>query len=242
MAKTALFSDIHGNLDALDSIIADARSHGVTNFACLGDLVGYGPDPGGCIARVQEIGCACVKGNHDDDASNDRDLWNLSEMAQESLLWTRERLSASQMQWLRELPYHRRLGRNMLVHATLQNPTEWHYILNKIEAQLALDRQKESVCFFGHTHVPVAYVSSGTVVQKINTPEINIVKGLKYLVNVGSVGQPRDGDPKACYVIYDSSTNQINFRRVNYNVECVAQSLLAAGLSPKLGERLRKAA
>ena len=242
MSKLALFSDIHGNLEALTSIIEDARNQGVTNFACLGDLVGYGPDPGGCVAKVQEIGCVCVKGNHDEDASNDRDLWNLSEVARESLTWTRERLSESQKQWLRELPYQKRLGRHMLVHATLDDPSSWQYIHNKFDAQIALSDQKQSLCFFGHTHVPVAYSSDGSLVKTIKKSKINLASDLKYLVNVGSVGQPRDGNPKACYVIFDSTKKTIQYQRVDYNIERVVEELSQAGLSENLSDRLRVAA
>lgn len=242
MSKLALFSDIHGNLEALNSIIEDARDQGVTNFACLGDLVGYGPDPGGCIAKVQEIGCVCVKGNHDDDASNDRDLWNLSDVARESLTWTRERLSESQKQWLRDLPLQKRLGRHMLVHASLEEPASWHYIKNKFDAQIALANQSQSLCFFGHTHVPVAYSSDGSSVKAIKDSEISLDKGMKYLVNVGSVGQPRDGNPKACYVILDSTSKALQYQRVNYNIERVVEELSQAGLSTNLSDRLSVAA
>ena len=242
MPQTALFSDIHGNLEALKAIVDDARAQGITNFACLGDLVGYGPDPSGCVAMVQEIGCACVKGNHDDDASNDRDLWNLSDNARESLLWTREHLSESQKTWLRELPYQRRLGRNMLVHSTLEEPSNWHYVRNKFDAEMALSKQKVPVCFFGHTHVPVCYQSNNQGTKKISDSEISLAKDMRYLVNVGSVGQPRDGDPKACYVIFDSTANTLSYRRVDYNIGEVVRGIADAGLSPDLGARLHAAA
>jgi len=242
MPQTALFSDIHGNLEALKAIVNDARAQGITNFACLGDLVGYGPDPSGCVAMVQEIGCACVKGNHDDDASNDRDLWNLSDNARESLLWTREHLSESQKTWLRELPYQRRLGRNMLVHSTLEEPSSWHYVHNKFDAEMALSKQKVPVCFFGHTHVPVCYQSNNQGTKKISDSEISLAKDMRYLVNVGSVGQPRDGDPKACYVIFDSTANTLSYRRVDYNIGEVVRGIADAGLSPDLGARLHAAA
>ncbi len=242
MAKTAIFSDIHGNLEALNTIISDAREQGVKNFACLGDLVGYGPDPAGCVAAVQDLNCVCIKGNHDEDASNDRDLWNLSDVARESLMWTRERLSAAQKEWLQNLPLQRRLGRNMLVHATLEKPGEWQYIRNKFDAELALADQKSPVCFFGHTHVPVSYVTSNQGTHKIKESEIILAKGSRYLVNVGSVGQPRDGVPKACYIIFDSTEGSISYRRLDYNIGEVVESIAAAGLSPDLGQRLEDAA
>ncbi len=242
MPKTALFSDIHGNLEALNTIITDARYQGVSNFACLGDIVGYGPNPGGCIAAIQELNCVCVKGNHDEDASNERDLWNLSDHAQESLMWTRKHLTDSQKDWLRNLPYQRRLGRNSLVHATQDDPESWNYILNKFDAQIALNQQSSPICFFGHTHVPDCYALEDSSVKKLKESEITLRKGNRYLVNVGSVGQPRDGIAKACYVIFDSSEGTITYRRLDYNINEVVQSIAEAGLSSDLGERLQIAA
>ena len=194
------------------------------------------------LRKFKRLGCACVKGNHDEDASNDRDLWNLNDVARESLTWTRERLSISQKQWLQALPYQRRLGRNMLVHATLKDSASWGYIRNRCDAFIALAHQEQPVCFFGHTHVPVAYSSNGSSVEALRDSRVNLAKELKYLVNVGSVGQPRDGDPKACYVIFDSLAATIEYRRVDYNVDDVVKGLQAAGLSAELSERLRVAA
>ena len=242
MAKTAIFSDIHGNLEAFETVIEDARSQGVTNFACLGDIVGYGPDPAGCLAKVQEIGCVCIKGNHDEDASNDRDLWNLSEVARDSLLWTRKRLTTSQKDWLAALPYQKRLGRNLLVHATLEEPENWQYVTNKFDAEVALSQQKAPICFFGHTHVPICYEANGLSVQKVGKEDVKLKKDSRYLVNVGSVGQPRDGIPKACYVVLDSTSSKITFRRLDYNINNVVKELEQAGLSSDLGQRLKEAA
>ena len=242
MSKTALFSDIHANLAALQAVISDAKNQGVSNFACLGDVVGYGPKPAECIALVQEVGCVCVKGNHDEDASNERSLDNLSDVAQESLYWTREKLSASQKEWLAALPYQRRLGRNLLVHASLENPSEWHYIRNKFDAEIALGNQKAPLCFFGHTHVPVVYHADGNKIRKMEGSEAILSKDSRYLINVGSVGQPRDGVPKACYAIYDSAKSLLTYRRLEYDISGVVQSIAEAGLSPDLGERLEVAA
>jgi len=155
MLKTAIFSDIHANLPALEAVLNDAKEQGVQNFACLGDIVGYGPNPVDCVATIQNIGCVCVKGNHDDDASNSRNLSNLNEQAQASLEWTRKQISDSQKTWLANLPFHRRFGRNMLVHSSLDQPQNWEYIRNSFDADIAMNNQKTPMCFFGHTHVPV---------------------------------------------------------------------------------------
>lgn len=242
MAKIAIFSDIHGNLEALKAVIADSTSCGATNFACLGDVVGYGPNPGRCIALIQKIGCVCVKGNHDDDASTNRDLSNLSLEAQESLAWTRERLSSAQKQWLGGLPYTRRLGRNQIVHATNHSPQDWAYVRNKFDASIVMDGQKSPVCFFGHTHVPVIYQKKGNNIKRFEPQKMSFDMDARYLVNVGSVGQPRDGVPQACYVLFDSTTHEIEFRRLSYNINGVVESIKKAGLSDSLGHRLLEAA
>ena len=242
MAKIALFSDIHGNIEALEAVINDARAVGASSFACLGDLVGYGPNPSECIARVQEIGCVCIKGNHDEDGSNERNLDNLNDVARESLEWTRSKLSASQKAWLQALPYQKRLGRNLLVHATLQDPEQWSYIRNKFDAEIALLAQSSPLCFFGHTHLPVCYEKNGPVVTKREDAEIQLQAASKYLINVGSVGQPRDGIPKACYALYDPSLKTVSYRRVEYNIEKVVEDIASAGLSQDLCDRLFEAA
>lgn len=240
--KTAIFSDIHANLSALESVLSDARSQGVENFACLGDVVGYGPNPADCIALLQKIDCVCVKGNHDDDASNNRVLDNLNNEARQSLEWTRESLSDSQKSWLADLPYTRRLGRNLLVHAAAESPESWPYIRNKFDAQAALHAQSAPVCFFGHTHIPVSYGLSGEKVSALKESTVSLEGSSKFLVNVGSVGQPRDGFTEACYVVYDRSTKLIEYRRVPYDISQTVSEIHRVGLLPSLAERLSQAA
>ncbi|MGJ8673319.1 metallophosphoesterase family protein [Rubritalea sp.] len=242
MSKTALFSDIHANLNALEAVINDAKSQGVQNFACLGDVVGYGPNPIDCIAAVQAIDCVCVKGNHDEDASNDRVLDNLNDQARASLEWTRSMLSESQKSWLANLPYKRRLGRNMLVHAALENPGEWEYLRNSFDAEIAMLTQPTPICFFGHTHKPVTYTQKGKSVSVLTEQEIELHPDQKYLINVGSVGQPRDGIPEASYVVFDREKRTINFRRVKYDIHSVVQQITESGLPLSLGDRLISAA
>ena len=239
---TAIFSDIHANLAAFESVLADAKAQGAQNFACLGDIVGYGPNPSECIALIQRIGCVCVKGNHDEDSSNQRSLDNLNNEARQSLEWTRDCLSEAQRSWLSALPLQRRLGRNLLVHSSEEESEYWHYIRNRFDAQIALANQKAQICFFGHTHVPVVYGMTDGDVSIIEQGEVSISKGGKYLINVGSVGQPRDGIVDSCYVLYDREKATVTHRRVNYNVSKVAEKINEVGLSPKLAERLITAA
>ncbi|MGJ8676543.1 MAG: metallophosphoesterase family protein [Akkermansiaceae bacterium] len=242
MLKTAIFSDIHANFNALEAVIKDAQSQNVQNFACLGDIVGYGPNPSDCIAAMQEINCVCVKGNHDDDASNDRNLENLNKQAKLSLEWTRKSLSDSQKSWLAQLPYQRRLGRNMLVHSSITKPETWEYVRNRFDAEVAMLNQQTPICFFGHTHVPVTYVKKGNSVTKLTDTDIELSPDEKYLINVGSVGQPRDGIAKACYAIFDREKRTISLRRVSYDIQSVVKEIDNLGLPSELGARLISAA
>jgi len=242
MSRIAIFSDIHGNLKALDAVITNAKSEGVQNFACLGDIVGYGPNPIECIAALQKIDCVCVKGNHDDDASSDRFLENLNDEARLSLEWTRRRLSASQKEWLAALPYQRRLGRNMLVHASLDGPEMWNYVRNRFDAASSMQKQNTPLCFIGHTHVPAIYSKEGINVSALTGSFIHLQADQKYLINVGSVGQPRDGVPESSYVVFDREERTLEFKRVAYDVQSVVKEITSSELPSVLGQRLISAA
>ena len=241
MSKVAVFSDIHANLAALDEVIADATEQNINTFACLGDVVGYGPNPSECVTRIQELKCVCVKGNHDEYVADDHDLSRMNDQATEALLWTRNNLSDSQKTWLAALPYTRRLGRNQLVHATLDNPENWDYVRNSFDAAIAMENQNTPICFYGHTHRPVAFRKCKGKTEKIVSDLIDLDDGCKYLINVGSVGQPRDGIAKASYIIMDRAAKTIEFRRLDYNLESVTEQILHTGLPDSLADRLIQA-
>jgi len=241
MSKLAIISDIHANITALDRVIEDAQAQGVNSFACLGDIVGYGPNPNECVSRIQELKCICVKGNHDEYVDSNLDLSNFNPQAREALEWTRRKLSSGQKEWLMNLPYSRRLGRHMIVHATLDNPEKWEYVRNKFDAAIILNNQKTPICFYGHTHVPVSYEHDGRTTNMMDSNSFDVVNGHKYLINVGSVGQPRDGDSNASYSIFDRVARTIENRRVNYDIETVADDILSNGLPEGLAKRLMEA-
>ncbi len=241
MSKIAIISDIHANFTALKEVMKDAEENGASSYVCLGDIVGYGPNPAECVTKIQEMKCICVKGNHDEYVTNSYDLTAFNSQAREALEWTRSKLSEGQKEWLGALPYTRRLGRNMLVHATLEDPEKWDYVRNSFDASIMMGYQKTPICFYGHTHVPIAYEKSGASAQKVDPGLIKLKEGSKYLVNVGSVGQPRDGDPKASYAIFDRIARTIEFRRVNYDIQLVADEILSNGLPESLAERLIEA-
>jgi predicted phosphodiesterase len=234
---TAIFGDIHANLEALEAVLADAESQGVTNYVCLGDVVGYNADPAACLERVRELGCPIVKGNHDEDASEDHSLETMNPIAALALQWTREQLTAEQRLWLKRLRMVRQVSDFTIVHSTLDQPVHWNYVTNRYDAISSFAYQFTQVCFHGHTHVPRIYLK-GEKVTEVPADSIVIEPGAKYFINAGSVGQPRDGDPRACYVIYNQETKHIAFRRISYDIERTQSKIIKAGLPHILADRL----
>lgn len=235
--KFALFADIHANYHALQAVLADAQEQGCANFVCLGDIVGYGGHPSECLEAVRALGCPVVRGNHDEGASEDSSLEDLNPLAEAALLWTRGQLSTDQREWLRDLKLVRQVRDFTIVHATLDSPGSWGYVTNRFDAMASFSYQFTSVCFYGHTHVPRVF-EKADVVRAGRGFDVAMERGVKYFVNVGSVGQPRDGDWRASYVIYDSEAQFIGIRRVEYDVAGAQETILAAGLPALLADRL----
>lgn len=235
--RIALFGDIHANLEALESVLADAAAQGVTDYVCTGDVVGYNADPGACLERVREMDCPTVKGNHDEDASGTHSLDSMNPIAAAALEWTRAQLSDEQRQWLRRLRMVRQVSDFTVVHSTLDQPSNWNYVTNRFDAMANFSYQFTQVCFNGHTHVPRVYVKTDKV-QEIPADSILIEDGAKYFINIGSVGQPRDGDWRAAYAIYDTGRKLVTVRRVEYDIATTQKKILAAGLPEMLAERI----
>lgn len=235
--KFAIFGDIHGNLEALQAVLADAQEQGCTHHICLGDIVGYGADPVACLEKVQELGCPTVKGNHDEGASNQSLLEDLNPLAQRALLWTREQLSQDQREWLAELKLIRQVRDFTIVHATLDSPGSWTYVTNRFDAMASFSYQFTQLCFYGHTHSPRIFERDDTV-RGARGMEVAIQRGTKYFINVGSVGQPRDGDWHAAYAVYDIAGQTVKIRRISYDIETAQKKIIDAGLPPLLAERL----
>jgi predicted phosphodiesterase len=213
--RYAVFSDIHGNLPALQAVLRDAEGNGCERYHCAGDIVGaYGPS-NECVELVRSIGAVCVKGNQDEYCCTDMPLNGFNEKAIESVLKTRGELSKVSKTWLSELPLVVSDDTVTLVHASLDHPERWEYIFDKLSAVRSLAIQTSSLCFSGHTHVPVCFQKDSSIKGGTYT-QITFTRGTKYLVNVGSVGQPRDGIAKPCYVIYDEDKMTAVLRRVDY--------------------------
>jgi len=235
--KFAIIADIHANLEAFHVVLDDCKKQKVTHYACLGDVVGYNANPKECLDIVRTMNMPCVKGNHDEYCSTEGHLDGFNPAAAEAVNWTRKQLTESDRHWLRELKYTRMVTSFTLVHATLDGPQRWGYVFDKLAAAASFTYQNTAVCFFGHTHVPVAFMRD-SVVRGGTYSKFKIEAGKKYFVNVGAVGQPRDNNPKAAYVVYDVHESTIELRRLEYDIATAQKKILAAGLPERLAERL----
>jgi predicted phosphodiesterase len=235
--RYAVIADIHANLEAFEVVLADTKEQKCTHYCCVGDVVGYNANPKECLDIVRSMGMPCVKGNHDEYCSSEEDLEGFNPHAAEAVNWTRKQISPEDRKWLRELKYVRLVASFSIVHATLDGPQRWGYVFDKLAAAASFTYQNTSVCFFGHTHVPVAFVRD-SMVRGGTYSKFKVEPGKKYFVNVGAVGQPRDGNPKAGYVIYDMNEGTIELRRLDYDIPKAQKKILEAGLPQRLADRL----
>ena len=235
--KYAIIADIHGNLEALQAVLKDAKEQAVTHYACLGDVVGYGANPKECLDIVREMKIPTIKGNHDEYCSSGKDPEGFNEYAREAILWTRAQMTEDDLKWLKDLKYIRIMANFTLVHSTLDGPNHWGYIFDKLEAAASFPYQQTPLCFFGHTHVPLAFIRD-TAVRGGTYSKFKIEAGRKYLINVGSVGQSRDGVAKATYLTYDINSGQIELRRLDYDMDTAMDKIRKAGLPERLAWRL----
>lgn len=227
--KYAILGDIHSNLEALEAVLEDARQQGVEQFACTGDVVGYNADPKACLQKMRALKSSIVQGNHDYYTASNESMELFTPMAQKSIRWTRKQLSPFERKYLRHLPLILDIENFTIVHSSLSNPHRWNYIFKRKTADANFRNQFSQVCFFGHTHVPLAFVKDKGI-EKGFYDTLHIRPGLQYLINVGSVGQPRDRNPNAAYVIYDLNEQAVTMRRVEYDIKTAQKKIRAAGL------------
>ncbi|MFT5498230.1 MAG: diadenosine tetraphosphatase ApaH/serine/threonine PP2A family protein phosphatase [Kiritimatiellia bacterium] len=235
--KYAILGDIHANLEALNRVLEDAHDQGCTHFLSIGDMVGYNANPVECLQIIQDMKCPVVRGNHDHYCSQDDELPGFHPMAAEVINWTRDQLPDHQKEFLRGLPYTERVETFTIVHSTLDNPDKWGYVLDRYDAEANFNYQNTAVCFYGHTHIPIAF-EKGDDIRSGLYSRIKIKMGRKYFINVGSVGQPRDGDPRSAYCIFDMVNNMIELRRLEYDMKTTQEKIRAAGLPEKVATRL----
>lgn len=237
--RYCVFGDVHGNLEALDAVIADARRQGVDRWVCVGDIVGYGASPSECIDRVQSLTMHVVAGNHDCATVGRTELEYFNLIARDAVLWTRTQLSPADKKFLRDLPLTLAVDDLLLAHATVHEPELFGYIDCDSSARRSFEAMDGKLAFVGHSHVPVAFFyDDKKQVLYTKDPFFELDIGSKAIVNAGSVGQPRDDDPRACYAIYDSRRRTVAIYRIQYDVEEAKRKILDAGLPEVLGMRL----
>jgi diadenosine tetraphosphatase ApaH/serine/threonine PP2A family protein phosphatase len=241
--RVAVLSDIHSNRQALEAVLAAIDEAGVEQIWCLGDMVGYGAEPDACTALVRERCDTCLVGNHDLALLSALDISTFSEPAAAAVEWTREKVSAETIEFLGSLDPSASQQGIGLFHASPRDPV-WEYVLSSDQAEAGLDAQEERVGLIGHSHIALFFVRTpgarrGYVqgAQAADGAEIEIGEG-EWLLNPGSVGQPRDGDPRAAWLELDTERWLARYHRVDYDIEGAAAAILAAGLPKVLAERL----
>jgi len=239
--KTVIFSDVHGNFEALESVLAHASGAGAAQYICLGDVVGYGANPNECVERIRAIeGCVCLRGNHDAAVVDESERQFFHEVALEGIQYTETAINDSNREFLRNLPFVHEGASFIAVHASPYHPPDWDYVLDQDGARRAFGAMGERrLAFIGHSHYPAVFCDDGTATQLMPHEKVVLeVAKERYIVNVGSVGQPRDGNPLACYALYDDEESTIMLFRVDYDKERAAEKILRAGLPPVLAERI----
>jgi len=237
--RYAVLSDIHGNLESLRAVLADAADR-VDAFLCLGDTVGYGADPGPCVDTLAERETISVAGNHEYAVAGKLGLEWFNRHAKAAAEWTITRLTDDCRRYLGGLPLVTEVGDATLVHASPARPEEWEYVLTAEDGFAALGGFSTRLCFVGHSHVPGVWsIGSSGPEYESRVLTVQLEAGRRYLVNVGSVGQPRDRDTRAAYAVWAVQERRIEVRRVPYDVEAARHKILDAGLPSFLADRLR---
>lgn len=233
--RYGILGDIHSNLAALEAVVAALEAARVERYLCLGDLVGYGADAAACVARVRELSPLIVAGNHDWAVAGRLGLDFFNAPARAAILWTRKVLPREEQEWLGRLELTAVEGDLTLAHGTLNEPAAFDYLQAPYDAYLSFQRLTTPHAFVGHSHIPITFVDGPTITYSVEQ-QVELA-GRRTISNVGSVGQPRDEDPRAaCGVLEDG---RLTILRVPYDVERTAAAIRAAGLPPLLAERLR---
>ena len=242
----ALLSDIHGNREALEACLDHARRSRVDGYMFLGDYVGYGADPAWVLDAVMahvERGALALLGNHDEAAIGSGE--GMSANARIAIEWTRDRLDAGHRRFLAGLPLAIEDGERLFVHANAWAPGDWDYVTGPLEAERSLGRTRSRTTFCGHVHAPAMYhmkadQRGARPFRPVAGCAVPLLAQRRWLAVIGAVGQPRDGDPDACYALLNHERNELAFVRVPYDVEGAARKIVRAGLPPRLAARLHE--
>lgn len=233
-----IFGDIHSNFDALSAVVKDMKKMGVDQYCCIGDIVGYAAEPAKCIKMLKNLGCQISAGNHDYGVADKINVDDFNADAYDAIMWTKDALSDADKQFLADLPLVVNNDLFTLVHGTLHNPITFRYMINLDEAESTFKILDNKICFIGHTHIPVTFFQKNGDATYSFDNEIDLDEWEKVIINTGSIGQPRDRDPRASYVLLDTEENRIIFRRVEYDVGNAQKKIYQSGLPRRNGDRL----
>ena len=237
--RYAVLSDIHGNLEALTAVLDHLSVRGADAILCLGDVVGYGADPIPCVEKLADREARLIAGNHEYGTTGRLDLRWFNPYARAAALWTASRLDDAHRTFLAGLPPALEVEDATLVHASPRNPEDWDYLISAEEGFEAFSAFTTRLCFVGHSHRPAAWSLGSSGPEFDPLPEtVRFESGRRYIVNVGSVGQPRDGNARACYAVWDLDAGGVSLHRVPYDIARARAKILNAGLPRFLGDRL----
>ncbi len=237
--RYGIFSDVHANLEALEAVLVAYKKEAIDEFIYGGDIVGYGANPKECITRVKAIAKVAVAGNHDWASVDLFPTTYFNPLAAQAVSWTRQNLDPADEQFLKSLQLIFKNADLTLVHGTLHNPEEFDYMMDGYAADQTFEILETDICFLGHSHLPGFFIQDKD--KRISYQEkgtLAIEKDKQYIVNVGSVGQPRDHNPDAAYCIYDTDKKRVEIKRIKYDIETARKKIINAGLPEFLGDRL----
>jgi len=237
--RYGIFSDIHSNLEALEAVIVAYKKETIDKYLCGGDIVGYAANPNECIKKVRELALITVAGNHDWASVNLFATDYFNPLASEAVSWTTHNLNEGGRHFLEQFQLIYKNEDLTLVHSTLDDPQDFNYMTDDYVAAKTFQLLETNICFIGHTHIAEVFIrGQDERVYYQGNSEIDIKEGNKYIINVGSVGQPRDGNPQAAYCIYDTERKKVQIKRINYDIHTAREKIIAGGLPGFLGERL----
>lgn len=236
--RYGIFSDVHGSLEALQAVMKAYKKEAIDKYLCAGDIVGYGADPIECIKLVRESEPVIVAGNHDWAAAGKMGLEYFNPYAKEAVKWTQKQLGREELKYLKDLKLLRQEQNLTLVHGTLYEPGDFHYVYDIYSAGRTIELCSAQICIIGHSHIPFIITSKGPELKFIDKLQTKIDSDIKYIINAGSVGQPRDNDPRACFCVYDTESQIFQIKRIEYDIKKAQAKILKAGLPEILATRL----
>jgi len=237
--RYAIFSDIHSNLEALQAIIEAYKKEHIDQYLCIGDIVGYAGNPNECIEKIEGLAINCIAGNHDWAAVDLFSIEYFNPEAASAIVWTEHHLTDKSKHFLESLKLTYKNKDLTLTHGTLENPGDFDYMTDAYIAKKSFELLENNICFVGHTHTPGIFMKDAAErISYFQKSAIEIKKDIRYIINVGSVGQPRDNDNRAAYCIYDTDKKEVSIKRIGYDIQAARNKIIEAGLPRFLADRL----